>query len=106
MVNREEDTKEAVLLLLELKELIEKARENCDERTKQGNLLRYYEQKLYHLVLAGRYNEAADELIDYPYRMADKTMKKYIYIRNNCISEEGSQEQDFDKHRLWDNVWY
>ena len=69
----------------------------------------YYEQKLYYLVLAGRYNEAAeaaDELIDYPYRTADKTMKKYKYIRDNCISEEGSQEQDFDKHRLWDNVWY
>lgn len=109
MANRKEETQKAAQMLSKLEELMEQMKENHNERIKQGNWIKYHEQKLYYLVLADRYKEAvtvADELMEYPYRPADKMMDKYKYIRDNCILEEGSQEQDFDRHRLWDNIWY
>ena len=109
IANRKEETQKAAQLLPKLEEIMEKMKENGNERTKQGNWIEYHEQKLYYLILADKYSEAetvVDELIEYPYRPAEKTMSEYKYIRDNCILEESGQEQDFDKHRLWDNIWY
>lgn len=107
--NRAERGEEAAKLLDDFETAIQEAYEGNDERNRQGNWIQYHEQKLYWLFLTLQNTEAisvADALLEYEYRSKDKTEDAYRYIREACLPDDDRKDENIDRHRLWNAVWY
>lgn len=106
IANRMENLEEGKILLKKLKDVMNIVNKHTNERKKQSNWIRYREQKLYHLFLAGQKEEtikAANELLESPRWPRSGRVSNYLYIRDACMQEK---EEPMDKHKLWGVIWY
>ncbi len=109
IANQAERTREALKLLENLETAMQKAYKDSSERHRQGYWIMYQEQKLYWLFLTHQNTEAisvVDALLDYGYRSKDKCEDTYRYIREVCIRDEDTGEENIDRHKLWNRTWY
>ena len=107
-MNRNEEKHQAETLLIDLSKIMPLADQNSDEREKQGQQIRYMEQKLYFLSVSGQKElaiETANNLLEYPYRQNEINKNSVQYIRDHCAGEN-ELYSSMDKHKLWNIIWY